>query len=102
MDNTLQYNNVTLGNFVDGGFISDQGLRYNITKLSCNQFADTLKRAMISCDILGRNEDGGYDINLTGINAIFTKEPVDSTMVSDAEMLAENPMNIGEVWYSGG
>lgn len=102
MDNTLQYDNITMGNFVDGEFISDQGIRYNIIELSCNQFADTLKRAMISCDILGRNEDGGYDINLTGINAIFTKEPVDSTTVSDAEMLAENPMNIGEVWYSGG
>ena len=103
MDNTLQYSNVTMGNFVDGKFISDQGLTFNIVDKTCSESIDTLKRAMISCDILSRAADEGYDVRLTGVDAIFTKNPVDSTSVmNDTEIMAENPLNIGEMWYSAG
>lgn len=103
MDNTLQYNNVTMGNFVDGKFISDQGLTFNIVDRTCSESIDTLKRAMISCDILSRAGNEGYDVRLTGVDAIFTKNPVDSTsVVNDTDIMVENPLNIGEMWYSAG
>ena len=103
MDNTLQYSNVTMGNFVDGEFISDQGLSFNIVEKTCSDVTDTLTRAMISCDVLSRSEDGGYNIRLTGVVEIFTKNPVDSTSVaSDTEIMTENPLSIEEIWYAGG
>ena len=103
MDNTLQYSNVTMGNFVDGEFISDQGLSFNIVEKTCSDVTDTLTRAMISCDVLSRSEDGGYNIRLTGVDEIFTKNPVDSTSVaSDTEIMTENPLSIEEIWYAGG
>ena len=103
MDNTLHYSNVTMGDFVDGDFISDQGLTFNIVEKTCSESIDTLKRAMISCDILSRSENGGYDVRLTGVDAIFTKSPVDSTSVmNNTEIMMENPLNIREMWYSAG
>ena len=103
MDNTLQYSNVTMGNFVDGKFISDQGLTFDIVERTYSGSIDSLKRAMISCDILYRSGDGGYSVRLTGVEAIFTKNPVDSTSVmNDTEIMVENPLNIGEIWYSAG
>ena len=103
MDNTLQYSNVTMGNFVEGKFISDQGLTFNIVEKTFSKSIDTLKRAMISCDILSRSADGDYSVRLTGAEAIFTKNPVDSTSVmNDTEIMTENPLTIGEMWYSAG
>ena len=99
----MQYSNVTMGNFVDGEFISDQGLSFNIVEKTCSDVTDTLTRAMISCDVLSRSEDGGYNIRLTGVDEIFTKNPVDSTSVaSDTEIMTENPLSIEEIWYAGG
>ncbi|MBR5499381.1 MAG: hypothetical protein IKV75_04375 [Bacteroidales bacterium] len=92
-----------MGNFVDGEFISDQGLSFNIVEKTCSDVTDTLTRAMISCDVLSRSEDGGYNIRLTGVDEIFTKNPVDSTSVaSDTEIMTENPLSIEEIWYAGG
>ena len=103
MDNTLQYGNVTMGNFIEDKFISDQGLTFHIVERTHSGSLDTVKRAMIGCDILYKSIDGGYAVRLTGVESIFTKNPVDSTAVmNDTEIMTENPLNIGEMWYSGG
>lgn len=101
-DDTIYYNNVTMGNFLNGKFISDQGLTYDIIEQTCQGTADTLTRAMISCDILSKTEENRYDIRLNAFEGIFTKSTVDSTAVSDSSIFVENPLNIGEIWYSGG
>lgn len=91
-----------MGNFVDGKFISDQGITYDIVEQTCSGMADTLNRAMISCDVLSKTADDRYDIRLTGFDEIFTKSPVDSTAIEDADILVENPLSVGEIWYAGG
>ena len=101
-DETIRYNNVTMGNFVDGKFISDQGITYDIVEQTCSGMADTLDRAIISCDVLSKTGDDRYDIRLTGFDEIFTKQPVDSTTVKEADILVENPLSVGEIWYAGG
>ena len=101
-DFTLQYENATMGNFVDGKFISDQGLTFNIVDQTCTVNIDTLERAIISCDILTCTDNGQYDVRLTDFNPIFTKDPVDSTDVTDNDIFKEDPLSINEVWYSGG
>ena len=101
-DYTLQHNNVTMGDFVDGTFISDQGLTYEIADTLCSVDTDTIKRAIIACDILRYTEESRYIVRLTDINPVFTKVPVDSTSVSDNEIFVEDALNIDEIWYSAG
>ena len=102
MDGTLQYSNVTMGNFAEGEFVSDQGLSFNIVERTCSGVIDTLERAIISCDILSRSEGGRYTVRLTGFNEVFTKDPVDSTSVTDQNIFIEDPIHLGEAWYAGG
>lgn len=101
-DDTIQYFNVTMGNFTDGKFISDQGNIFNITEKTCNDRTDTLKRAIVMCDILTKRGENSYDVRLNEVTPVFTKSPVDSTAVTDSAVFVENPLNIGELWISGG
>lgn len=34
-DDTLYYNNLTMGNIVDGRFVSDQGNIFNVVEVAC-------------------------------------------------------------------
>lgn len=99
---TIYDNNITMGNFVEGAFITDQGLTYTITNQSLIDKADSVKRAMISCDIVSKIDESSYNVYLTDFEEIFTKVPVDSTAISDEAILLEDPLNFGEIWYSGG
>lgn len=101
-DSTLRYCNVTMGDMTDGVFISDQGNRFEIKEQTCAGTLDTIKRAMITCDILSKTGEDTYDIRLNGFSSVFTKSPVDSTAVTDSSIFVEDPVSIGEMWYSGG
>ena len=101
-DDTIYYNNITMGNFVEGQFISDQGITYDIVEQTCSGETDTLKRAIISCDVLSKAVENKYNVRLNGFDAIFTKDPVDSTAVKDSSIFVENPLSVGEIWYAGG
>ena len=102
-DYTMHYSNVTMGDFVDGTFISDQGLIFDIVEQTCSGELDSLKRAIISCDILkAHTEEGRYIVRLTDFSPVFTKAPVDSTSVTDGEIFTEDGLNIDEIWYSAG
>ena len=101
-DYTLHYSNVTFGDFKDGKFISDQGLTFNIVEQTCSGSIDSLKRAVISCDILANTGESEYSVRLTDFDPIFTKSHVDSTAVTDSSIFVNDPVNIGEIWYSGG
>ena len=102
-DYTMQYSNTTMGNFTDGTFISDQGLIFDIEDNACPVAPDTVQRAIISCDILKFNsEEGRYTVRLTDYCPVFTKEPVDSTSVTEEDILAEDGLHINEIWYAAG
>lgn len=42
-DNTIRYNNATMGNVVNGKFTSDQGNRFNVVDQTCAGKLDTMK-----------------------------------------------------------
>ena len=55
-DNTIRYNNATMGNIVNGRFTSDQGNIFNVTDQTCAGKLDTMKRAFVICDVLNQVE----------------------------------------------
>lgn len=103
-DNTLQYNNATMGNIVDGIFVSDQGNRFNIVDQLCIGNLMEMERAFIVCDVLNRSADGGeneYDVRLNHMSKVLTKDAVSHTNATE-EMMIQDPIHIENAWISGG
>lgn len=103
-DDTIQYNNATMGNIVDGRFVSDQGNIFNVVDQQCIGKLDTMKRAFVVCDVLNRTEGGAdneYDVRVNQIATVVTKDPVHH-MNTTAEMLIQDPVHIEYAWISGG
>ena len=101
-DDTLRYNNATMGNIVNGTFVSDQGNTLNVVDQTCAGKLDTLKRAFIVCDVLNTTEgvSNGYDVRLNYISHVLTKEVLPSSELKDS--LANDPIIISDLWISGG
>ena len=78
-DDTLQYNNLTMGNIVEGKFVSDQGNVFNIVDQSCIGELGKEKRAMVLCDVLNQTDGGAaneYDVRLTNFTRVLEKDAV--------------------------
>ena len=125
-DTTLQYNNITMGNVTEGIFTSDQGNIFNVVEQdkACYGKLDTMKRAIILCDVLNKTTGGmenEYDVKLTAMSQVRIKDIVldgkieDSTAPNaeentgestaegaDQNVYREDPVNISQVWISGG
>ncbi|MBQ7812287.1 MAG: hypothetical protein IJ394_07015 [Bacteroidales bacterium] len=103
-DDTLRYGNVTMGNVVDGSFVSDQGNVFNVVEQQCSGKIDTMKRALVVCDVLRETEgvDGGYDVRLVSMMSVLDKNPVKLSEIEDDDALTKDPVHIKEIWYSGG
>lgn len=103
-DDTLQYNNVTMGNIVDGIVVSDQGNVFNIVENEAAGNIDTLKRVIMTCDILRKTAgtDDSYDIRLTEISPVLAKDPVRASETVDEDILKKDPVQIQNIWQSGG
>lgn len=102
-DDTLYYNNMTMGNVYDGRFVSDNGNTFNVVEQNCEGKVDTMKRAIVICDILKETAgaENEYDIRLNQLASVLTKNPISVTeAIGDAA--AKDPINIRELWYSGG
>ena len=106
-DNTILYYSTTMGNVVDGRFVSDEGNVFNVVEQSCQGQLDTMHRAIVLCDILNKTVGGAeneYDIRLHGIGYVLTKEIVPSSTLTeaDAAKLVEDPIRLEQAWISGG
>lgn len=95
---------MTMGNIVDGRFISDQGNIFNIEKQAYNFRLDTMKRAIIICDVLTSvpGTDNEYNINVKQAAPVLSKKPVSLENATAPEILTEDPIYIESYWYSGG
>ena len=51
-DSTIQYNNATMGNVVNGTFTSDQGNIFNVAEKNCEGLLDTMKRAFVVLSLI--------------------------------------------------
>lgn len=104
-DETLRYNNVTMGNIHGEEIISDQGNTFVISEslfnVDLNKF--TSERVMLACDVLRETAAKTYDIRLTGIASVLTKNIktlADSTPEEDLNV--DDPVIIRDLWYAGG
>ena len=103
-DDTLRYNNATMGNVVNGTFTSDQGNIFNVVDQTCAGKLDTMKRAFVICDVLNETEgrENAYDIRLTYVTPVLTKDAILSSSIAEGEELANDPILLQSYWVSGG
>ena len=104
-DDTLVYNNLTMGNIVDGTFVSDMGNIFNVTENPCYKDLGTMNRALVLCDVLNKVEgtDNEYDIRLNAATEVLVKKPVTKFVAdNDKDMTTEDPIDITYLWISGG
>ena len=103
-DNTLYYNNLTMGNIVNGRFVSDQGNTFNIVEQTCEGKIDTLSRAITLCDVLKETEgqEKEYDVRLRGYAPVLVKNAVKLEDAVSEEINVKDPIFIDQLWYSGG
>ena len=104
-DDTLQYGNLTLGNFVGDKFISDQGNEFTIVEnLTGYDFKD-IQRAIMQCDVLRKvkGTKNEYEVRVHYVSKVLTKSPVETAVADDdPEKIVEDPIRIEDVWISGG
>lgn len=103
-DDTIMYNNSTMGNIVDGQFISDQGNIFNIVDQTCVGNLNEMKRAFIVCDVLNRTAEGAdneYDVRVNLIGNVLTKDVVSLAEITE-EMQVQDPIRVEYAWISGG
>lgn len=103
-DDTLAYNNMTMGNVVNGKIISDQGNTFNVVKqIGGGNFSAT-NRVMILCDVLNETEgaENEYDISLTSFASVLEKKAVALEEAQEGEITVQNPVLVDQLWFSGG
>lgn len=103
-DNTIRYDNSTMGNVVNGKFTSDQGNIFNIVEQTCQGKLDTMKRAFIICDVLNHTEgiEGEYDVRLNYLAPVLTKEALPASGITEENKPANDPILLRSYWISGG
>ena len=102
-DETLMFNNVTMGNVIDGTFISDQGNIFNIVERNTIKNIEGMNRALTICDIL-KKVDGSenvFDVRLNAVTEVFTKKPI-LLEYADAskDESVNDPIQIMNLWIS--
>lgn len=103
-DSTLYYGNLTMGNVKEGRFVSDQGNIFNVVDQTCLGQLDTMKRAIMVCDVLNATEGKAneYDIRLTQLSSVLTKTPLSVAEAAEGDAAVKNPVLIDRLWFSGG
>lgn len=92
-DDTIRYNNVTMGNFVNGKFISDQGNEFTIVEDLSGTNKDDITRAIMQCDVLKKVEgtENGYEVRVHILSKVLDKKPVEKVAA------AEDPENLSKI-----
>ena len=104
-DDTIRYNNVTMGNFVDGKFVSDQGNEFTIVENLSGTEINNISRAIMQCDVLKKVEgtENGYEVRVHILSKVLDKKPVEKVAAAeDPEKLVTDPITIQQLWISGG
>ena len=102
-DDTLRYNNATMGNVRDRLIISDQGNTFSVVEQNCPGDINEMDRVLLVCDVLKETAEAKYDVRLNVLTSVLTKVPVAAeTIEEDSELAVEDPIIIQDLWYSGG
>ena len=103
-DDTICYNNVTMGNIVEETIVSDQGKTFDIVETSyeINLNDYTYGRVILSYDVLKQTAEHRYDIRLHGIESVLTKPAVKASTITDEELTVEDAIVVRNIWFGGG
>lgn len=106
-DTTIAYNNVTMGNVVNGRYVSDQGNIFNIVEQNCNGKIDTMTRVYTVCDILNKTAGGAeneYDVRLNYYIEPLCKSALKLSQMTEEQKkeVGSDPISITKAWFSGG
>lgn len=103
-DNTLRYNNATMGNVISGTFTSDQGNIFTIVDQTCPGKLDTMKRAFVICDVLSQKTgtENEYEVRLNYVSPVLTKDAVLTSSIAEGQELVNDPIVLQSYWVSGG
>ena len=104
MDDTLYYNNLTMGNVVEGRFVSDQGNTFNIVDQICGGQLQDGTRVMTLCDVLNPTQGASdeYDVRLRSFSKVLAKEPVAVENATEGEITVQDPVHVAQLWFAGG
>lgn len=92
-------NEQTAGNIIDGRFLSDQGLWYDVVEQTCDGRLADCERAIIICDILrnvSTSSELAYEIRLKTFVSVGLPEVVDDTLTEQ-----QDPVLVDLSWVSG-
>lgn len=101
-DNTIRYNNATMGNVVNGRFTSDQGNIFNVTDQTCEGKLDTMKRAFVICDVLSDVNENEYNVRMNFISSVLTKEAILASSIEEGKEMKNDPILLQNYWVAGG
>ncbi len=102
-DDTLRYNNVTMGNVIDGTYITDQGNRFNIVEQTCTGNITDYKRVFTICDVLkSGGAENEYDVRLNLMLEVLEKDARERSSIENIETYMNDPLRVGNAWISGG
>ena len=103
-DDTLRYNNLTMGNIVGETIVSDQGNTFDIAETLFEVDLQKFEygRVLLMCDVLKKTSENRYDIRLTGIESVLTKNVQPLSEITEDELMVEDAINIRDIWYGGG
>lgn len=103
-DDTLYYNNMTMGNIVDGRFVSDQGNTFNFVENLTAGISGEQKRILTLCDVLKPTAGASneYDVRLTLYYPVLDKKPVALEDAAEGDIAVQDPVHIEQLWFSGG
>lgn len=103
-DDTLRYNNLTMGNIVGETIVSDQGNTFDIAETLFEVDLQKFEygRVLLMCDVLKKTSENRYDIRLTGIESVLTKDVLTLSEITEDKLMVEDAINIRDIWYGGG
>ena len=104
-DDTLKYNNLTMGNVVDGTFISDQGNIFTVVEYNCRGELEKMERAIVLCDVLKKvaGTENEYEVRVNDMAGVLVKDHITKTEAdADAEKSVQDPIYVDHPWISGG
>jgi len=100
-DDTLVYGDTAIGNVSGGRILTDTGLTYVVAEKTCTGSLDTLRRAIVSCDILRKVSAKEYEIRLNEIYRVLLKDPL-ALSKADPKIVGDDPIQVYTSWISGG
>ena len=95
----LVTNEQTTGNIIDGRFLSDLGLWYDVVEQTCEGSLRELDRALIVCDVLkntSTSKELSYNIRLKQFVSVGLPDVVNSY-----EGERQDPVQVDMAWISG-